>query len=95
MVRAELIMEIEWDFAQHVPQYKNDWFHRDFQKLVLGRAPLKVSLFRSQTAQGCQATMIDLKTKIYCLESGGRGAKYLLSSWVRDNGSFTHRTFTR
>jgi hypothetical protein len=90
--RCEMVMEVEWDFAQRVPEHKANEFHRDFQKLVIAKAPFKIFVFQSRTSDECRLTVAELQTQLCCFESGGSTETYLLSGWC--NGMFSHNEFT-
>jgi hypothetical protein len=93
LLRCELVMEVEFDFAENVAQHLQDLFHRDFQKIVIAKAPLKIFIFRSRSPAECKLTMSALETQIHCFEYTGLAEEYLLSCWC--NGEFTHQESSR
>lgn len=93
MLRCELAMEVEWDFAENVPMEQNNQFHKDFRKLLIAKAPFKVFVFRSQTPQLWPQTISDLETQLYCYEGSGSIENWLISAWC--DGKFSHHPFER
>lgn len=91
MVRCELVMESEFNYEGKPGEEQSNQFHRDFQKVVIAKAPFKVFVFRSRNTEEGAATFTKLEAQRYCVDTCCFVERYLLSCWC-DN-AFMHKTF--
>lgn len=81
--RAALILESEWGGQQDI--------YHDFEKLLLGRAILKVMIFSAKSATEMEATYSQLDTYVERFEDGDPSETYLLACFLGAENRFEFR----
>jgi hypothetical protein len=92
LIGCELVMESELAREGEPGTHGNNEWHRDFQKLVIAKAPYKVFIFKSFDPERAKDTFARLETQIFCTSMHQGAETYLLSCWC--NGAFAHRVFS-
>ena len=88
LIHLPLIVESEWN-SEGDTSFETEVLWKDFQKLIVGRAALRVMIFSTRETETCFERLIDATRP-----ASQPGDRYLLAAWDNRDKTPRFRSFT-